>query len=148
MIPHLSWRIVPKTSHSTSVQVIPVLSRGKALHMSWMVSVQHLSFTHQYDIICSYLPCDPIELNLGIIWKYNLRASWDHSRDAEGRISIAELLCVLMEQMKVEIWSPIARWVLQTEIEKDHDVVCKNVKLERRWPQGTITLFLQSYFSG
>lgn len=109
---------MPKTGHSTSAHVLSALSRGKALHVSCTVSVQCLSFTHWYDIICSYLPCDPLELNLGIIWKYNLRASWDRSGDAEGRISIAELLCVLTEPMKGEIWIPVARWVLQTETVK------------------------------
>ena len=132
MVPHLSWRVVPKTGQSTSVQVLSALSRGKALHVSCTVSVQCLSFTHWCDVICSHLPCDPLELNLGVIWKYNLRASWDHSGDAEGRISMAELVCVLTEQMKGEIWIPVARWVLQTEIEKDHDVVCKNIRLEKR----------------
>lgn len=78
------------------------LSGGKALHVSCIISVQCLSFTHPCDIICFYLPCDPLELNQSITWKYNLRASWDCSGDAEGRISIAELLCVLREQIKVK----------------------------------------------
>lgn len=67
-----------------------------------IISVQCLSFTHPCDIICFYLPCDPLELNQSIMWKYNLRASWDCSGDAEGRISIAELLCVIREQIKVK----------------------------------------------
>lgn len=81
--PHLSLRTAPKTGHSTSVRCS---AEGKSVLCT--VSVQCLSFAHQY-IICSYLPCDLLEQNLGTIWRCNFRASWGLPRDAE----LASLSC-------------------------------------------------------
>ena len=77
--PHLSWR----TKLNTALQC---LVEGNCV--SCTVSVQCLSYAHQY-IISSYLPRDPLEQNLGTIWRCNLRAPWGLPRDAE----LASLSC-------------------------------------------------------
>jgi len=84
--PFQSLHIFPEGQCPKLNTALQCLVEGNCV--SCTVSVQCLSYAHQY-IISSYLPRDPLEQNLGTIWRCNLRASWGLPRDAE----LASLSC-------------------------------------------------------